>query len=346
MWERNRYASIESVASPVADGYQRGMTRPAILMTAPMHHSVLTALKDRFEVHRLWEQEDRDAFFSRHGAAIRGIATSTLYGRIDETLFAALPSLEIVASFGVGYDNVDAGAAAARGIVVTNTPGVLNEEVADFAVGLLLATIRKIPQAERFLRVGQWTQGSFPLSPTLRERRVGILGLGGIGKAIARRIEGFGVEIAYHGRTRQEGVDYPWYPTPLALAEACDTLIAILPGGASTRNIVDRTVLKALGPNGVFINVARGSVVDEAALVTALTDGTILAAGLDVYAHEPQVPAALLDLPNVVLTPHIASGSEHTRSAMGQLVADNLAAWFESGRPLTPVPETPVPQGL
>lgn len=306
-----------------------------------MHHSVIEGLTDRFEVRRLWEQADPDAFLASHGPEIRGVATSALYGRVDDALFAALPALEIVASFGVGYDNVDAQAAAARGILVTNTPGVLNEEVADFAVGLLIATLRQMPQAERFLRAGRWAEGPFPLSPTLRDRRVGILGLGGIGKAIARRLAGFGVEIAYHGRSRQADAAYPWHPTPLALAEACDTLIAILPGGAATRNIVDRAVLEALGRDGVFVNVARGSVVDEDALIAALADGTILAAGLDVYAHEPQVPQALLELPNVVLTPHIASGSEHTRTAMGRLVVDNLAAWFETGRPLTPVAETP-----
>jgi lactate dehydrogenase-like 2-hydroxyacid dehydrogenase len=306
-----------------------------------MHHSVLAELDPHLTIHRLWEHPDRAAFLTEHGSAIQGIATSTLYGPVDDILFAALPALEIVSNFGVGYDNVDVEAAAARKIVVTNTPGVLNEEVADFAIGLLLATIRRMPQAERFLRAGQWAEGPFPLSPTLRERRVGILGLGGIGKAIARRLDGFGVEIIYHGRTEQDGVPYPWFPTPLALARACDTLIAILPGSAATQNIVDAAVLRALGPQGVFVNVARGSVVDEEALVAALTDGTILAAGLDVYAQEPHVPPALLALPNVVLMPHIASGSEHTRTAMGRLVADNLAAWFASGRALTPVDETP-----
>jgi lactate dehydrogenase-like 2-hydroxyacid dehydrogenase len=317
------------------------MSRPAILMTAPMHPAVLSGLDDRFTVLRLWEAADREAFLAQHGPAIRGLATSTLYGRVDDALFAALPALEIVASYGVGYDNVDTAAAAARRIVVTNTPGVLNDEVADFALGLLLATIRRIPEAERFLRAGRWPQGPFPLSPTLRGRRVGILGLGGIGKAIARRLAGFEVAIAYHGRTEQADAPYPWYPTARALAEACDTLIAILPGGASTRNIVDAAVLRALGPQGVFVNVARGSVVDEAALVSALSKGTILAAGLDVYAHEPEAPPALLALPNVVLTPHVASGTDHTRAAMGRLVADNLTAWFENGRALTPVAETP-----
>lgn len=311
-----------------------------ILMTAPMHPAVMAGLEPRFTVHRLWEQADPDAFLAAQGPAIRGVATSTLYGRVDDTLFARLPALEVVSSFGVGYDNVDAQAAAARRVVVTNTPGVLDAEVADFTIGLLLATIRQMPQAERFLREGRWPAGPFPLSPTLRERRVGILGLGGIGKQIARRLEGFGVEIAYHGRTQQQGVAYPWHPTPVALAQACDTLIAILPGGAETRGIVDADVLRALGSDGVFVNVARGSVVDEPALIAALRDGTILAAGLDVYPEEPQVSPELLDFPNAVLMPHIASGSEHTRAAMGQLVADNLAAWFETGSALTPVVET------
>lgn len=323
-----------------AHGYRKTMTRPAILMTAPMHPAVTAGLDQHFILHRLWDQADPGAFLASHGDTIRGIASSTLYGHIDEALFSRLPALEIVASFGVGYDNVDVAAAAARGIVVTNTPGVLDEEVADLAIGLLLATIRQIPQAERFLREGRWSAGAFPLSPTFRGRRVGILGLGGIGKAIARRLEGFGIEIAYHGRTRQDAVAYPWHPSPLALAQACDTLITILPGGDATRHIVDAAVLEALGPSGVFVNVARGSVVDQDALISALGDGTILAAGLDVYADEPHVPTALLELPNAVLLPHVGSGSEHTRNAMGRLVADNLVAWFEIGRALTPVPET------
>ncbi|WP_245968173.1 2-hydroxyacid dehydrogenase [Hephaestia caeni] len=309
-------------------------------MTAPMHPAAAARLDQRFALHRLWEQDDPEAFLRSHGAVIRGIATSTLYGRVDDTLFARLPALEIVASFGVGYDNVDAEVAATRGIVVTNTPGVLDEEVADFTIGLLLATIRRLPQAERFLREGRWPHGPFPLSPTLRGRRVGILGLGGIGKAIARRLEGFDVAIAYHGRTRQEAVAYPWHPTPVALAAACDTLIAILPGNAATRHIVDAAVLKALGPNGVFVNVARGSVVDGEALASALEDGTILAAGLDVFEDEPNVPPALLTSRNAVLLPHIGSASEYTRAAMGALVADNLMAWFENGHALTPVAET------
>ncbi|WBO23147.1 2-hydroxyacid dehydrogenase [Sphingomonas abietis] len=316
------------------------MTKPQILMTAPMNPAVIDALDKAFALHRLWEQDDKPAFLAAVGPEIRGVATSTLFGRVDDTLFAQLPALEIVASFGVGYDNVDAAAAAARGVVVTNTPGVLDEEVADLTLGLLLATLRRIPQADRFVRDGRWAKGSFPLSPTLRGRRVGIVGLGNIGKAVARRLEGFGVAIAYHGRSRQADIGYDFHATPVALAEACDVLIVIVPGGAGTSHLIDADVLAALGPQGVLINVARGSVVDEAALVQALQAGTILAAGLDVFAHEPQVPDALIAMPNVVLLPHIGSASEHTRAAMGQLLVDNLAAWFADRRPLTAVPET------
>lgn len=309
-----------------------------ILMPAPMLPSVVSALSECCTLHRLWEQPDPDTFLTTIGPRVRGLAVSTLAGRIDATLFDRLPALEIVASFGVGYDNVDVAAAEARGITVTNTPGVLDEEVADLALGLLLATIRRIPQADRYVREGRWPSGPFPLSPTLRGRTIGILGLGAIGKAIARRLEGFNVTIAYHGRSRQPDVAYAYHPTPAALAAACDVLIVIVPGGVATQQLVDAAVLGALGENGILINVARGSVVDEAALTTALQAGTILAAGLDVFADEPHVPDALLAMPNVVVLPHIGSASAVTRAAMGQLVVDNLVSWFETGRAMSPVP--------
>jgi lactate dehydrogenase-like 2-hydroxyacid dehydrogenase len=316
------------------------MDRPQILVTAPMLPIVLETLGTRFALHKLFEQEDSAAFLKSVGPRIRGLATSTLFGRIEAALIDRLPNLEIIASFGVGYDNVDAAAAAARTVVVTNTPGVLDEEVADLTIGLLLATIRRIPQADRFLREGRWAGGDFPLSPTLRNRRIGILGLGKIGKAIARRLEGFGVYIAYHGRHSQSGVGYDYFASPAALAKAVDTLIVIVPGGAATRHLVDEPVLQALGRDGILINVARGTVVDEQALIRALGAGTILMAGLDVYEDEPRVPQELIDTPNAVLLPHIASASVETRNAMGKLVADNLIAWFEQGRPLTPVAES------
>ena len=204
----------------------------------------------------------------------------------------------------------------------------------------MLATLRQIPTAERFLRDGQWLQHNFALSPSLRGRRVGIVGLGGIGKAIARRLSGFAVEIAYHGRTEQAGVAWPWFSSVEALALACDVLIVVVPGGSATRHLIDARVLTALGSDGVLINVSRGTVVDETALIYALRAGTILAAGLDVFEHEPNVPQALLDCDNAVLLPHIGSASQITRQAMGQLMADNLVAWFATGRALTPVPET------
>lgn len=314
------------------------MSYPDILMPAPMHPGVAASLDPRFTLHRLWEHDDPDGFLATVAPRIRGIAASTLAGRIDARWFDRLPALEIVANFGVGYDNIDVAAAAARGVMVTNTPGVLDEEVADLTIGLLLATIRRLPQADRYVRDGHWPTAPFPLSPTLRGRRVGVLGLGAIGKAIARRLDGFGVAIAYHGRAAQPDVAYAYHPTPEALAAASDVLIIVVPGGAATRHLVDRRVLAALGADGVLINVARGSVVDQAALIAALEAGTILGAGLDVYADEPHVPDALLDLPNVVLLPHIGSASDRTRSAMGAMVADNLNSWFDSGRPVSPVP--------
>lgn len=313
---------------------------PEILMPAPMLASVTGALDERFVLHRLWEQPDPDAHLAMIGSRIRGVAASTLAGPVGEPLFDRLPALEIVANFGVGYDNVDASAAARRGITVTNTPGVLDEEVADLAVGLLLATLRRIPQADRHVRGGHWLTGPFPLSPTLRGRKVGILGLGAIGKAVARRLEAFGVSIAYHGRSQQPGVGYEYYDSPTALAAACDVLIIIVPGGPGTKHLVGTEVLAALGPEGVLINVARGSIVDEAALIAALQAGAILGAGLDVFENEPHVPEELCNMPNVVLLPHIGSASQQTRFEMGKLVVDNLTTWFATGRAISPVPET------
>ena len=317
------------------------MARADVLITGPMASFVIDQLGERFTVHRLWEAPEQDRFLQEIGARIRGIATSPGHGRVDSALLDHLPNLEIISSFGVGYDHIDAAEAARRGVIATNTPDVLNEEVADLTLGLLLATIRQLPQADRYLRQGRWLEKPFPLTTTLRERKVGILGLGRIGKAIARRVEAFGVEVLYHSRSRQEGVPYPYYPTLVGLAEACDVLIVITPGGEGTRHIVNAEVLRALGPNGILINVARGSVVDERALIEALRDKTILSAGLDVFEDEPRVPQELIDIEHVVLLPHVGSASVHTRNAMGQLVVDNLVAWFDERGPLTPVAETP-----
>ncbi|QIK80054.1 2-hydroxyacid dehydrogenase [Sphingomonas piscis] len=301
--------------------------------------SLMAKLQESFTVHCLWQQADPTGFLADIGPRIRGV-TSSFAGPVPGGLLEQFPNLEIIASFGVGYDNVDAAAAAARGVVVTNTPGVLDDEVADLTLGLLLATLRRIPQADRFVRTGQWIEGAFPLSPSLRGRRVGIVGMGNIGRAIAQRLAGFDVEIAYHARSAKPDLTLPYHSSVVALAQASDVLIAIVPGGEETRHLIGAEVLKALGPDGVLINVARGSVVDEQALITALQSGTILAAGLDVYDDEPNVPRALIDMPNVVLLPHVGSASARTRDAMGQLVVDNLVGWFGQGSVLTPVPES------
>jgi lactate dehydrogenase-like 2-hydroxyacid dehydrogenase len=315
------------------------MRQVEILITAPMMPSVVEALDEAFVLHRLWEHSDPRGLLRTIGPSIRGVATTTLFGRVDSGLLDQLPALEIVASFGVGYDNVDVAAAAERGVVVTNTPGVLDDEVADLTVGLLIATLRQIPQADRFVREGRWTEGPFPLSSTLRGRRIGMVGLGNIGKAVARRLAAFGVPIAYHARSRQPGVAFDYYPTIAALAEASDVLIVLVPGGVATKHLIDANVLAALGPNGVLINVSRGSVVDQRALIAALQSGAILAAGLDVYEDEPRVPRELMEMSNVVLLPHIGSASVETRDAMGALVVENLRSWFERGTPITPVAE-------
>lgn len=309
-----------------------------ILVTNPMP-AVERGLAPHFILHRLWETQDRDAFLADIGPRITGLAVSHSAGRVSEDLLRHFPALRIIASFGVGYDHVDLPAVTARRLVVTNTPGVLTEEVADLTLGLLLATLRQIPAAERHVRAGLWGRQPFPLSPSLRGRKVGILGLGDIGLATARRLEGFGVEIAYHTRRRRD-VPYEWHDSPVALAQAVDVLIVLTPGGDATRHLVDTAVLTALGPDGVLINVARGSVVDTQALVEALRDGTILTAGLDVVEGEPQVPPALLEMEHVVLLPHVGSASAVTREAMAKLVVDNLVSWQESGQPLTPIPET------
>lgn len=237
------------------------------------------------------------------------------------------PNLELLAVLGVGCDHIDVEAAAARGITVTNTPGVNTEEVADAAMGMMLSTVRQLPQADRFIRAGKWPTAMFPLSGTLRGKRLGILGLGRIGKAVARRAEPFGLEILYHNRNRQPDVPYTYVEAPLALARAVDILMLIVPGGEETRNMVDAEMLRALGPDGVLLNVSRGTVVDEAALISALENKVIATAGLDAFLHEPHIPDALLAMENVVLLPHLGSGTHHTREMMSQAVLDNLEHW-------------------
>jgi lactate dehydrogenase-like 2-hydroxyacid dehydrogenase len=314
--------------------------QPDVLLIGPLRPNLAQGLAD-FTVHKLGNADDRSAV-PASAAHAGAMAVSAPMRQVDDALLAALPELEIIASFGVGYDHIDANAAARRGIIVTHTPDVLNEEVADTAIGLLLNTVRELPQAERYLRAGKWPQGNFRLSrATLRNRIVGMVGLGRIGVAIARRLEAFGVAIVYHSRQPRPELSYRHYPRLIDMARDVDTLIVIVPGGAATKNMIDASVLEALGPNGIVINVARGSVIDEPALIAALREGKILAAGLDVFAEEPRVPAELLAVDNVVLLPHVGSASEFTRAKMDQLLVENIRAWAAGKPPLTPVPETP-----
>lgn len=310
-----------------------------------LHYGISKPLIDagisqHFTPVRIPNDTDYSGLAGSEAASIRAIAAGGGHDPIDARFFDRLPHLEIVASFGVGYDHIDAAEAARRGIVVTHTPDVLTDDVADIALALLLSTVRRTGEAERFLRSGAWLADAFPPTASLRGRSVGILGLGRIGKAIARRVEAFGLPVSYCGRRNQPEVEYPYYADVLDLAGAVDTLVIAAPGGAATDGLVGRAVLEALGPNGIVVNVGRGSIIDEAALAGALADGTIAGAGLDVFAHEPQVPEALLACANAVLLPHIGSASHHTRDAMARLVVDNLVAWFAGKEPLTPVPET------
>lgn len=322
------------------------MAKVDILTVGLLPKATEDKLAAAFESHRALHVEDLDAALANAASAIRGIARGAHFP-IAADLMGRLPKLEIVANFGVGYDGIDLGHAAGRGIVVTNTPDVLTEEVADTALGLLLMTVRELSAAERHLRAGKWPAGNYRLTPaTLRNRTVGIAGLGRIGLAIARRLDAMGVPVIYHTRTPRTGVPYRHYPDLRAMAEAVDILLVVLPGSPATKNLIDRPILEALGPDGILVNVGRGSVVDEPALTAALKDGTILAAGLDVFADEPHVPEALLALDNAVLLPHVGSASVFTRDAMGALVVDNLESWFDKGKPLTPVPETPWPGRL
>ena len=310
-----------------------------VLMLQPGMPVIVDRLEPRVRLHKLWQAADREASLTAIAPDIRGLVST--FAPVDAELMRRLPRLEIVSSFGVGYDHVDAVWAGQHGIVVTHTPSVLDEDVADIAMALTLAAVRRLPQADTHLRQGRWPQGAYPLTASLHGRTMGIFGLGRIGKKIARRAEAFGLKIAYHGRHRQDDVAYPYLPTPLALAEACDILLLAAPGGPATRHVVDARVLAALGANGVLVNIARGSLVDEAALIAALRDGTILAAGLDVYENEPNVPAELIALDNVALLPHVGSATHHSRNAMANLVVDNLLSWVDGKGPLTPTPETP-----
>jgi lactate dehydrogenase-like 2-hydroxyacid dehydrogenase len=315
--------------------------KPEIVLLGPLKPVVVNGLEAACTVHKAAEARDKEAFFAAH-SGVRAIACSATTETIPGSFLARFPKLQIVASFGVGYDHMDTKWAAAHGVILTNTPEVLTEEVADTALGLLLCTVREFPQAERFVRSGQWTRKNYPLTKaTLRDRTVGIVGMGAIGQAIARRLDAFAMPVVYHTRTPRRELPYRHYPRLIDMARDVGVLLVIVPGGRATQNMISAEVLDALGPNGILINMARGSVVDEPALIKVLKDKRIFAAGLDVFVKEPEVPAELLEMDNVVLFPHLGSASVHTRDKMDQLVVDNIVAWAQGKPPLTPVPETP-----
>jgi hydroxypyruvate reductase len=310
----------------------------AVLTVANLPPFYLGPLKAAFTVHERLHETD-PAEFARIAPTIRAI-TGGGESQVPRALIAQLPALEVVSIMGVGYDKVDVAAAKERGIPVTHTPNVLNDEVADLAIGLMLSVARRIPLADRYVREGKWeSQGNMPLARKMSGARLGIIGLGRIGQAIAKRAQAFDMSIAYTGRTRRPEIPHPYYASAKELAANVDFLVAITPGGEGTRKMIDREVLRALGPRGFLINVARGTVVDEAALIEALRAGEIAGAGLDVFEDEPRVPQALREMDNVVLTPHMASATHETRQAMADLALANLQAHF-AGKPLlSPVPE-------
>lgn len=310
--------------------------KPELLITGPMYPPTLAELEQTYTAHRLWSAPDRNALLASLSDRVTAVASSNS-GGIDAGTIAKLPKLGVIAHFGVGYDTVDVDAARSRKIPVTNTPDVLTEEVADLAIALLLATVRRVPQGDRYVREGKWLKGQMALTESIQGKTLGVIGIGRIGRAIARRAEAFNLRIVYQGPNRKTDVSWPYFADPVTLAKEADLVIAACPGGEATRGLVSRAVIDAIGPKGTFVNIARGSVVDEPALIEALKEGRLGSAGLDVFADEPRVPEAFMALDNVVLQPHVASATHQTRKAMGQLVIDNLAAFF-AGKPLkTPV---------
>lgn len=306
-----------------------------LLLLAPLPNFLLEPLHAAHVCHDYFNATDKEALLARMGAQIRGIVMAG--GSVSPvSLLERLPKLEIISMFGVGYDVVPVDWCQAHGIRVTNTPDVLTEDVADTASALVLMTSRRLIAANRFLHAGSWTQGPFPLAHALRGKLAGIVGLGRIGKAIAHRLEAHGMRIAYFGRSRQPVV-WEYFESLIALAKEADFLIVACPGGAGTKHLINAAVLQALGAEGTLINISRGSVVNEAALITALQSGVIRGAGLDVFENEPQVPVTLMQRENAVLLPHLASGTHETRRAMAALVVDNLAAHFSGKALLTPV---------
>ncbi|MFO1303902.1 MAG: 2-hydroxyacid dehydrogenase [Burkholderiales bacterium] len=313
------------------------MAQTDILVTAALPPFLYEPLKADYRCHDYYQASHKPGLLAAEGARIRGLVQSGS-GVTPQSVLEALPNLEIVSVFGVGYDGVPVDYCRQRGIKVTNTPDVLTDDVADVAVGLIMMTGRGFVRLDKFLRAGGWLKKGPELTTKLGGKRVGILGLGRIGKAIASRVSALGMEVSYTGRNRQD-VPYRYYPDLVSLAAGSDFLVVASPGGAETKNMVDANVLAVLGKKGTLINIARGSIVDEPALVEALRAGTIKGAGLDVFVDEPNVPEPLLAMENVVLLPHVGSATNETRKAMGDLCKANLDAWFGTGKVLTLIPE-------
>lgn len=309
------------------------LARAEVVVTSRIPPFLMTGLQEKYVVHE--REHIRDPQVLGRVKALVGGGES----KIDAGYMALFPALQMISVCGVGYDGIDVAAAKKRGIMVTHTPDVLNDDVADLALGLLLAVARKIPAADKFTRNADWLDGPFQLTRKLTGAKLGMVGMGRIGQAIAKRAAAFDMDIAYTSRNPRTDVSYRYVATPTALAAEVDFLVIITPGGAGTKNLINAEVLKALGPQGFLVNVARGSVVDQAALIEALQKKMIAGAGLDVFVDEPNVPAELRKLDNVVLTPHIASGTVETRKAMSALALANLDALTEGQPVLTPVPE-------
>lgn len=307
-----------------------------VLALQPLLEGEMDQLEQSYNVLRLWEANDPIALIKKHVYDIQAILSTYNSSGVSERLISALPNLEVIVQFGVGFDNIDLAAAKTRGIAVTNTPDVLTDDTADVAMYLMLNVARRAVEADMFVRVGRWQSGAMPLSTSISGKTVGIVGLGQIGRAIARRSAAFNTNIVYHSRSKKD-VDYTYYEDLEKMANDSDFLIVACAGGPETQNLITHKILEALGPNGFLINIARGSVVNEDDLMIALKNQTIAGAGLDVFANEPDVPEEMVKMDNVVLSPHVGSATIETRSKMGQLVIDNLNAYFEGQPLLTPV---------
>lgn len=311
--------------------------KPRLLQHVAIPPLLATEFNTRYDAHPLWKEADPPAFLARHGHEFTGYVTSARFG-VDDATLAAMPNLQVISSFGVGTETLPLEAAQARGIAVGYTPDVLNDCVADTAFGLVMDVARRFSASDRFVRAGRWLQGAYPLATRVSGKRLGILGLGRIGQVVARRASGFDMEVRYHNRRPNPAVPYTYESSIESLARWADFLVVVSAGGPETHHLVSASVLRALGPEGFLVNVSRGSVIDENALIEALEDGVIAGAGLDVYADEPRVPERLLALDQVVLLPHLASATNETRQAMAELVVDNLDAFYATGKLQASVP--------